>query len=168
MTELSFCWSCKPLARLPENVAPVIDAVASEAEPRRSTRNPSFPTELLKAPLVTVSVVMALVEAGLVVVCTLLALVPEVPGTRSFVNVIDPLVSSRSRPPERVPPLFWILIRAKLRLLALLVVMPSAVELWIDPPVQVGVATVQVPPLPVTVSPPVEPVLLRTIPLAAP
>src|SRR5262245_36467446 len=39
---------------------------------------------------------------------------------------------------------------------------------WIRPPVQVGVAEVQTPPLPVTVSPPVAPVVFNTIPFAAP
>src|SRR5262249_3427870 len=51
---------------------------------------------------------------------------------------------------------------------ALLVTTPSAVEPWIDPPVQVGAATVQVPPLPVTVRPPLEPVVSSLMPLAAP
>src|SRR4051812_44998570 len=39
---------------------------------------------------------------------------------------------------------------------------------WIVPPVHVGVAVVHVPALPVTVRPAVVPVLLSTIPFAAP
>src|SRR5687767_13302643 len=46
---------------------------------------------------------------------------------------------------------------------------PGPVEFWIEPPEQPDVsAAVQVPPLPRTVRPPLAPVLLSTIPLAAP
>ena len=39
---------------------------------------------------------------------------------------------------------------------------------WIVPPVQVGVAAVHAPPLPVTVSPPLAPVLVSKMPLVGP
>src|SRR5262249_32965053 len=46
--------------------------------------------------------------------------------------------------------------------------MPWLVVFWIVPPVQVEAVEVQVPPLPVTASPAVAPVLFRTVPLAPP
>jgi hypothetical protein len=70
------------------------------------------------------------------------------------------------RIPSSPPPVTR--IRERLTLDVLLRLMPAPVELWIVPPVQVGVATVQDPPLPPTVSPPLDPVLLSTIPFTAP
>src|SRR5690348_17238776 len=42
------------------------------------------------------------------------------------------------------------------------------VALWMVPPVQVEAVEMHVPPVPVTVRPPLDPVLLRMIPLDAP
>ena len=44
----------------------------------------------------------------------------------------------------------------------------APVVFWIVPPVHVGVAAVQMPPLPVTVSPATAPVVFSTIPFAPP
>src|SRR5215213_2587372 len=84
--------------------------------------------------------------------------------TRLFVS--EKPVTLLPRIPSSPPPVTR--IRERLTLDVLLKLMPAPVELWMVPPVQVGVATVQAPPLPLTVSPPLDPVLLSTIPFAAP
>src|SRR5262245_60610042 len=48
------------------------------------------------------------------------------------------------------------------------VLLSAPTVFWMRPPVHVGVAEVQTPPLPVTVRPAVAPVVFNTIPFAAP
>src|SRR5215212_896078 len=64
-------------------------------------------------------------------------------------------------------PAFTMAIRVKDGLVVLVSEMPLVVEFWIAPPVQ-DPAELQEPPLPLTMSAPFDPVVLRTIPFAAP